>query len=59
MTACSAGSTHGATITILSAGTCTVFANQVGDANHSAAPQQSLDVTIEGVGDLIFADGFQ
>ena len=56
---CTAGGTHGATITILAAGICTVFANQDGNANHTAAPQQSLPVSIGGAADEIFGDGFQ
>jgi hypothetical protein len=56
---CTAGGTHGATVTILAAGTCTVFANQDGNASHTAASQQSLPVTIGGVADEIFGDGFQ
>ncbi|TDR36996.1 hypothetical protein DFR29_12633 [Tahibacter aquaticus] len=56
---CTAGGTHGTTITILAAGTCTVFANQDGNANHTAAPQQSLPVSIGGAADEIFGDGFQ
>lgn len=56
---CAAGGTHGATITILAAGTCTVLANQDGNASHTAAPQQSLPVNIGGVADEIFGDGFQ
>lgn len=54
---CSAGGTNGETITILSAGTCTVLANQAGNSTYSAAPQLSLPVTISIV-DRIFADGF-
>jgi len=43
---CSAGGTNGATITMLSVGTCTVFANQADDGTFAAAPQVSLDVAI-------------
>jgi hypothetical protein len=56
---CTAGGTHGATVTILAAGICTVLANQDGNASHTAAPQQSLPVNIGGVADEIFGDGFQ
>ncbi len=43
---CSAGGTNGSTITILTSGTCTVLADQAGNATYSAAPQASLPVTI-------------
>lgn len=43
---CSAGGTNGSTITILSTGTCTVLADQAGNASYSPAPQQSLAVQI-------------
>jgi len=56
---CTAGGINGASITILSAGICTVLANQDGNANHTAAPQRSLPVTIGGGADLIFRNGFQ
>jgi mono/diheme cytochrome c family protein len=36
----------GSTFTMQSAGTCTVAANQAGDANFAAAPQVTRDVTI-------------
>jgi hypothetical protein len=36
-----------------------VLANQDGNASHTAAPQQSLPVTIGGVADEIFRNGFQ
>ena len=39
-------SIQGATVTTLSAGLCTVTANQAGDASHVAAAQVSLAVTI-------------
>lgn len=56
---CTAGGTFGETLTILTAGTCTVFANPDGDASHTAAQRQSLLVNIAGVADEIFGDGFQ
>ena len=43
---CSAGGTNGSLISMLSTGTCTVQANQAGDANYLAAAQQVLDVVI-------------
>lgn len=43
---CAAGGTNGKTISILAAGTCTVLADQAGNATYSAAPQQSLLVEI-------------
>ena len=42
-------SVSGATATTLAAGLCRISANQAGDANYTAAPQQVLEVTI-GVG---------
>jgi uncharacterized protein YhjY with autotransporter beta-barrel domain len=36
----------GSTATMLAAGTCSLTANQAGNANYSAAPQVALDVTI-------------
>jgi uncharacterized protein YhjY with autotransporter beta-barrel domain len=39
-------SIQGSTVTTLSAGTCTVNANQAGDGSHVAAPQATLPVTI-------------
>ena len=39
-------SIQGATVTTLSAGTCSVTANQAGDGSHVAAPQATLAVTI-------------
>nr|WP_225562744.1 Ig-like domain-containing protein [Rhodanobacter sp. DHG33] len=39
-------SIQGGTVTTLSAGTCTVTANQAGDGSHLAAPQVTLAVTI-------------
>ncbi len=36
----------GATVTMLSAGRCSLTANQAGDANHTAAPQVALEVDI-------------
>lgn len=43
---CHAGGTNGATITMLASGTCTVLADQGGNATCAAAPQARLDVTI-------------
>ncbi len=39
-------SIQGSTVTTLSAGVCTVTANQAGDGSHAAAPQATLAVTI-------------
>ena len=43
---CSAAGTNGALITTHSAGTCTVQANQAGDANYQAAAQRVQDIAI-------------
>ncbi|MGA9573706.1 MAG: hypothetical protein WBS20_07155, partial [Lysobacterales bacterium] len=40
----------GSTVSYLATGTCTVTANQAGDANYNAAPQVTLDITVS-VGD--------
>lgn len=50
---CSAGGTNGSTITILATGTCTVLADQAGNATYNPAPQQSLDVPIGFVSQAI------
>jgi hypothetical protein len=39
-------SVSGSTVTILSAGTCSLTADQAGDGNYSAAPTATLDVVI-------------
>jgi len=54
---CSAGGTNGSTITILSTGTCTVLADQAGDAVYSPAPQQSLAVQIAAAPGALVQDG--
>ena len=38
---CSAGGTNGASITLVKAGTCTVEANQAGNATYNPAPEVS------------------
>jgi len=53
---CAAGGMDGTTISILAAGTCTVLADQAGNATYSAAPQQSLPVEI-GSGIELVQDG--
>jgi YVTN family beta-propeller protein len=44
---CTVSGTNGSTVTGVSAGTCTIAANQAGNANYNAAPQvtQSFNVT--------------
>jgi hypothetical protein len=37
---------NGSTVTMLGAGTCSLTANQAGDANYDAAPEATLDVAI-------------
>ena len=39
----------GTTVAMVSVGTCTIAANKAGDANYSAAPQVTQDVTINPV----------
>ncbi|MGY1426553.1 autotransporter domain-containing protein [Lysobacter sp. A289] len=48
----------GSTVTMQSAGTCALTANQAGDTNYSAAPQASLDVVI-GAGNQAITFGAQ
>src|SRR5439155_3509043 len=36
---CTTGGINGATVTIVAAGSCTIAANQLGNANYNAAPQ--------------------
>jgi hypothetical protein len=45
---CTTGGVNGATVTGVSLGTCTIAANQAGNANYTAAPQvtQSFAVTL-------------
>ena len=43
---CTTGGSHGATVTILRAGTCTIQAAQAGDADHGAAVPVPQDFTI-------------
>ncbi|RYZ73913.1 MAG: autotransporter outer membrane beta-barrel domain-containing protein [Lysobacteraceae bacterium] len=45
----------GNTVTMLSAGTCALTADQAGDANYTAAPQLSLGVAIGAAGQAITA----
>jgi RHS repeat-associated protein len=43
---CTTSGTNGATVTILSAGTCTLTVNQAGDTNYLAANEVAASVTI-------------
>ena len=43
---CTSGGTNGATITFVAVGTCTVNANQAGNANYNAAPQVQQSFTV-------------
>ena len=45
-TSASVCTVSGATVTMVSAGTCSLTADQAGDANYLAAPQATLDVAI-------------
>jgi len=46
---CTATGTNGATITALDVGTCTIAANQTGDANYNGAPQVTGNITVAGI----------
>jgi RHS repeat-associated protein len=43
---CTTGGNNGATLTIVTAGTCTVTANQAGNDNYSAAAPQTVSISI-------------
>jgi len=43
---CTSGGTNGSTITGVTAGTCTIAANQAGNANYNAAPQATQGFSI-------------
>jgi hypothetical protein len=45
-TVCTSGGTHGVTITLLEAGTCSVVANQAGNGTYGAAPAVTQSVTV-------------
>ena len=42
-------------VTMLSAGTCTIAANQAGDGNYNPAPQESQNIIINGSADVSVA----
>jgi hypothetical protein len=50
---CTASGTNGSMITIVSAGTCTVAADQAGNASYYAAPQVTQNLTIAKVTPVI------
>ncbi|CAK0764289.1 exported hypothetical protein [Gammaproteobacteria bacterium] len=45
---CSTGGANGATVTGVTAGVCVIAANQAGNANYNAAPQETKSITIVG-----------
>ena len=47
------------TVSFISAGTCTIDANQGGDAIYSPAPEVQQSFAVIAVDDLIFRDGFE
>jgi hypothetical protein len=49
----------GSTVTYLTAGTCTVTANQAGDDDYNAAPQVTTDIAVGKAEGVIFEDGFE
>ncbi|OGT13239.1 MAG: hypothetical protein A3F73_07820 [Gallionellales bacterium RIFCSPLOWO2_12_FULL_59_22] len=49
-------SVTGSTVTGLTAGTCTVAANQAGSANYAAAPQATQNITVGQAGQTITFD---
>jgi hypothetical protein len=44
---CTVSGTNGSTVTGVSAGTCTIAANQAGNANYNAAPQVTQSIVID------------
>jgi hypothetical protein len=52
-TVCTASGTNGATITLLSAGTCTVYANQAGNTIYLAAPRVARNFKVTQVAQAI------
>jgi VCBS repeat-containing protein len=47
---CTTGGTNGETLTPLAQGTCTIAANQAGDANYNPAPQVLLSFSVAAAG---------
>ena len=47
---CTSSGANGETITPVAAGTCTIAANEAGDANYNPAPQTTLSFTIAAAG---------
>jgi hypothetical protein len=45
-TVCTVSGTNGAAVTGVTAGTCTIAANQAGNANYNAAPQVTQNITV-------------
>ncbi len=52
---CTTGGTHGATVTMLTAGLCTLAANQAGNASYAPAPQATQGFTIDQASQAIGA----
>ncbi|MEI6565417.1 MAG: YDG domain-containing protein, partial [Verrucomicrobiota bacterium] len=44
---------NGATVTILKAGTCTIYANQAGNSNYNAAPQVGQTLVVNNAAQII------
>ena len=49
---CAVSGSNGATVTGVAVGTCTIAANQAGNANYTAAPQQTQSFTIGAAAQL-------
>jgi hypothetical protein len=47
---CNTGGINGAMLTLVSAGQCTIAANQAGDANYNGAPQATQSFTVAAAG---------
>ena len=55
---CTTGGTNGSTVTGVAAGTCTIAANQAGNASYSAAPQATLTFIIGAQSAILFQENF-
>jgi len=55
---CTSSGTNGSTITAVAAGTCTIAANQAGNASYIAAPQVTQNITVTKINQSIKAISF-
>jgi len=55
---CTTSGTNGATVTAIASGTCTIAANQAGNANYNAAPQVTQNMSVSKMNQTIGAFSF-